>query len=414
MKEDDIVRIHKYDFEITTIKRSKDFMSKEVDDINQKYEKGYSRVVTETGSYKVGLIKDVFLQKNYNLKPDYQRRITWDNKKRSKLIESLIINIPIPPIFLYEYDYDKYEVMDGLQRLTTIIDFYNNEYKLSGLEEWKELDGKKYKDLPEKIREGIDRRQLQVITLLKESAASEERADKIKRLVFERLNTGGVKLMPQEIRNAIYNGIGNNMCYDLSKNVLFKTLWDIPTETEINEDDYDLQDKIEDEKLQKKLERNSLYKRMYDVELVLRYFAMRNIDDYDYALSDVLDDTLYALNQYSADEIEKLKEAFVDALSKANMLFGSNAFRFCVEGKWSTPARMIYDPMMMVLSQEDIIIGETNVEKNIEKLKNFYKSAVFVDEDGTEQRIFDGKHQSKDDITRRASMLDEFVRSLIQ
>ena len=122
------MNIIKYDFEIATIKRVGKSMSKEMEDINQKYEKGCSRVVTETGSYKVGLIRDVFSQSNYILTPDYQRRITWDNKKRSKLIESLIINIPIPPIFLYEYDYDKYEVMDGLQRLMAIIDFYKNEY----------------------------------------------------------------------------------------------------------------------------------------------------------------------------------------------------------------------------------------------------------------------------------------------
>lgn len=414
MKGDGIVNIIKFDFEISTIKRAGEFMSKEKDDINLKYEKGCSRVVTETGSYKVGLIRDVFSQSNYILTPDYQRRITWDNKKRSKLIESLIINIPIPPIFLYEYDYDKYEVMDGLQRLMAIIDFYKNEYKLCGLEEWKELEGKKYKDLPEKIREGIDRRQLQVITLLKESATSEERADKIKRLVFERLNTGGVKLMPQEIRNAIYNGIGNDMCQNLSKNVLFKLLWDIPAEISVDDDAYDLQDQIEDEKLQKKLERNALYKRMYDVELVLRFFAMRNIDDYDYALSDVLDDTLYALNQYSEENIRELSRLFVSALGKAHTLFGDKAFRYFINEKWSSPARMVYDPMMMVLSQEDIVVEDTNVEENIERLKEFYNSSVREDESDTEQREFDGKHQSREDIKRRANALDEFIRRLVR
>lgn len=408
------MNIIKLDFEISTIKRSPTPMSKEVEDINEKYEKGYSRVVTETGSYKVALIKSIFSQTNYNLKPDYQRRITWDNKKRSKLIESLIINIPIPPIFLYEYDYDKYEVMDGLQRITAIIDFYENKYRLTGLEEWKELEGKRYKDLPEKIREGIDRRQLQVITLLKESASSIERADRIKRLVFERLNTGGVKLLPQEIRNAIYNGIGNEMCQDLSQNILFKTLWDIPTENSIDEADYDLQDQIEDEKLQRRLERNALYKRMYDVELVLRFFAMRNIEDFDYSLSDVLDDTLYALNQYDAENIGVLSNLFVSTLAKANSLFGNNAFRCFVNEKWSAPARMIYDPMMMVLSQSDIVVEETNVTSNVTQLQEFYNNAIYVNEDGSEERIFDGKHQSKEDILRRANALDEFVRSLIK
>ena len=408
------MNIIKLDFEIATIKRSATPMSKEVEDINEKYEKGYSRVVTETGSYKIALIKSIFSQSNYNLKPDYQRRITWDNKKRSKLIESLIINIPIPPIFLYEYDYDKYEVMDGLQRITAIIDFYDNKYRLTGLEEWKELEGKRYKDLPEKIREGIDRRQLQVITLLKESAASIERPDRIKRIVFERLNTGGVKLLPQEIRNAIYNGIGNEMCQDLSQNILFKTLWDIPTENSIDEADYDLQDQIEDEKLQRRLERNALYKRMYDVELVLRFFAMRNIEDFDYSLSDVLDDTLYALNQYDAENIEALSDLFVSTMAKANSLFGNNAFRCFINEKWSAPARMIYDPMMMVLSQPDIVVEETNVASNVTQLQEFYNNAIYAKEDGSEERVFDGKHQSKEDILRRANALDEFVRSLIK
>lgn len=408
------MNIIKLDFEKATIKRSPTPMSKEVEDINEKYKKGYSRVVTETGSYKVALIKSIFSQTNYNLKPDYQRRITWDNKKRSKLIESLIINIPIPPIFLYEYDYDKYEVMDGLQRITAIIDFYENKYRLTGLEEWKELEDKRYKDLPEKIREGIDRRQLQVITLLKESASSIERADRIKRLVFERLNTGGVKLLPQEIRNAIYNGIGNEMCQNLSQNVLFKTLWDIPTENSIDEADYDLQDQIEDEKLQRRLERNALYKRMYDVELVLRFFAMRNIEDFDYALSDILDDTLYALNQYDAENIRVLSDLFVSTLVKANSLFGDKAFRCFINEKWSAPSRMIYDPMMMVLSQSDIVVEETNVISNITQLQEFYNNAINLIEDGSEERIFDGKHQSKEDILRRANALDEFVRSLIK
>ena len=408
------MNIIKLGFEIATIKRSPTPMSKEVEDINEKYEKGYSRVVTETGSYKIALIKSIFSQSNYNLKPDYQRRITWDNKKRSKLIESLIINIPIPPIFLYEFDYDKYEVMDGLQRITAIIDFYDNKYRLTGLEEWKELEGKRYKDLPEKIREGIDRRQLQVITLLKESAASIERADRIKRLVFERLNTGGVKLLPQEIRNAIYNGVGNEMCQTLSQNVLFKKLWDIPAENSVDETDYDLQDRIEDEKLQRKLERNALYKRMYDVELVLRFFAMRNIEDFDYSLSDVLDDTLFALNQYSEENIKDLSDLFVSTLIKANSLFGDKAFRCYTNDSWSSPARMIYDPMMIVLAQPDILVENTDVVSNVTKLQQFYNDAIYVKDDESEDRIFNGKHQSKEDILRRADTLDAFVRSLIK
>ena len=122
-------------------------ISTDEESINKKYEEGLSRVVTESGSYKVSLLKDIFLSDEYDLKPDYQRRITWNNAKRSKLIESLIMNIPIPPVFLYEKDFNKYEIMDGLQRISAIIAFYNNEYALTGLTEWKELNGKRYKTI---------------------------------------------------------------------------------------------------------------------------------------------------------------------------------------------------------------------------------------------------------------------------
>lgn len=405
------MNIRKLEFEYSSIKSHEENMPLENNSINEKYDKGYSRVVTENGSYKVSLIKSIFEQPNYNLHPDFQRRITWNNQKRSKLIESLIINIPIPPIFLYEYDYDKYEIMDGLQRISAIISFYNDEFKLSGLSEWSELNGLKYSKLPDKIKEGIDRRQIQVITLLKESAASDQRADTIKRLVFERLNTGGVKLQPQEIRNAIFNGPGNKMCIDLSENELFRLLWEIPVSDAILEelDDIDYADYptiTDDEKLIKKLERHTLYKRMYDVELVLRFFAVRYLNEFDSSLSSFLDDALVLLNKYDESQINELKNFFVDTIQKAYDLFGDKAFKYYDGEKWSSPAKMIYDPMILVLSQEDITVSGRKKEENIRNLEAFYA------ENTRENNLkFDGKHQSKEDIMERANLLDDFIRS---
>ena len=79
-----------------------------------------------------------FVRKNkwINIHPEYQRRLVWDRAKRSAFIESLLMNIPIPPIFLLEWEYSRYEVMDGQQRLSSIVDFYENRFKLSGLEYW--------------------------------------------------------------------------------------------------------------------------------------------------------------------------------------------------------------------------------------------------------------------------------------
>ena len=320
--------------------------------------------------------------------------------------------------------------MDGLQRITAIIDFYENKYKLTGLEEWSELNGKTYKNLPEKIKEGIDRRQLQVITLLKESANNDERAEKIRRLVFERLNTGGVKLQGQEIRNAIYNGRGNKMCFELSQNTIFRKLWNIPTDvTDCENDEIELYEAqslqtIDDEKLRKKLERHSLYKRMSDVELVLRYFAMRYVDDFNYSLSEFLDNTLITLNKYTYEQLLELKKEFLSALDKANTLFGEYAFKFYDGEKWSSPSRMIYDPLMQALTKP-CNISSNCVEDNIEKLQNFYSynlktrvahienSENTSEENGNkDDLLFDGKHQSKDDINKRIEEFTKFLEKL--
>ena len=192
------------------------------EEINKKYVDGEARVITENGSIKLPLLNGMFKTNNYILQPNYQRRITWNNKKRSKLIESFIMNIPVPPVFLYETDFGVYQVMDGLQRISTIIDFFDNSFKLEGLLEWNELNGRFYHELPQKIKEGIERRQLSVITLLKESAKNTEQEANMKKMVFERLNTGGVKLEQQEVRNALYPGPFNDLCLELSKNDIFR------------------------------------------------------------------------------------------------------------------------------------------------------------------------------------------------
>lgn len=378
--------------------------------IDEKYNKGVSRVVTETGSYKVSLLKDIFVSGNYILEPDYQRRITWDKKKRSKLIESLIMNIPVPPIYLYEKDYNQYEIMDGLQRVTAIIDFYNDEYALVGLEEWKDLNGKRYSSLPKIIAEGIDRRQLSVITLLKETALDSAQAEKIKRVVFERLNTGGVKLTGQEIRNALFGGRGNDMCKELSENGLFRKLWEMPEKDLENEasSDVSVEEMFDDDELYspkqlKKLKNHSLYKRMGDVEIVLRFFAMRHIDAFCYGLSSFLDDGLKLLNSYNQEQLFALKELFLRTLRKADLLFGNYAFKCFKDGEWTSPIKMVYDPLMIALSNIDLDlekVEENVLEERVGFLKDFYEIHA---------PSFAGKLQTQGDIKDRISVFSEFL-----
>lgn len=371
--------------------------------INEKYEKGEARIITEQGAVKLSLVKQVFNAENYQLRPKYQRRITWDSKKRSKLIESFIMNIPVPPIFVYETDFNRYQVMDGLQRITAIMDFYNDYYELKELTQWPELNGKKYSQLPQKVKEGIDRRQLSVITLLKESSKTLIQEEEMKKMVFERLNTGGVTLEDQEIRNALYNGPFNDLCILLSSNNTFRKLWFI------NPDDIDgLEDELDNYDDALKYAKNKLYKRMYDVELVLRYFAMRHIDEYSGKLSEFMDLCLRQGNRYTDNQIEILKNIFEKTIEKADILFSEKAFCQYVKRRgtftWTSPQKMIYDSMMLALNQIEISNKIIDLNSNIERLKKFYQE---------NEDAFDGKRQSKGDIKHRTELFISFIKELL-
>ena len=384
------------------------------EEINEKYEIGEARIVTEQGAIKLPLVKDVFTNGKYDRKPIYQRRITWDNKKRSRLIESFIMNIPVPPIFIYEEEYGKYEVMDGLQRISAIMDFYDNEYALEGLTEWPELNTKKYSELPKKIKEGIDRRQISVVSLLKESAKSQEQEQRMKRMVFERLNTGGVKLEDQEIRNALYNGEFNKLCKELSTNTTFRKLWGIPVSVDEDNNTKELYqlDTVDSLDVADELALNNLYMRMYDVELVLRFFAMRHVNEYSGQLSDFLDKCMIFGNtilEENSDRGDVLKELFINTIEIANKMFGDKAFcqykEIRNQFKWSKPQKMIYDSLMLALTKYDI----NSVPNNNKLITQYMEKAYKQNEE-----MFNGKKQSKTDILNRADFFEKIVQNILE
>lgn len=394
-----------YEFEEKIGNSQKGFPMEMSDDaINEKYETGEARIITEQGAVKLSLVKGVFNAKNYQLTPKYQRRITWDTKKRSKLIESFIMNVPVPPVFVYETEFNQYQVMDGLQRITAIIDFYSDKYELEELVQWSELNGRRYSQLPQKIKEGIDRRQLSVITLLKESSKNSSQEEEMKKMVFERLNTGGVTLEDQEIRNALYGGPFNDLCIELSKNNSFRKLWIITSDLQDDLDTVDLQN-YDDALLYAK---NKLYKRMYDVELILRFFTMRHIEEFNGKLSEFMDACLRQGNHYSSEALNILKETFEDTIAKAEKLFSDKAFcqYTMVRNKmtWTAPQKMIYDPIMLALSQISIsTTDKMDIDINIQKLKEFYE---------LNKDMFDGKRQSKKDIQKRVEIFISFIKEL--
>lgn len=132
-----------------------------------------------------------------NLSPGYERKKVWDEQRKSALIESLLLRIPIPTFYLYEDGEGNRHVIDGMQRLTTIHAFLNNEFLLKGLRYFPECEKKYFRDLDSKFRGRIEDTEL-VVNILDERTPQMVKFD-----VFRRVNTGGLPLNCQEIRNAM-------------------------------------------------------------------------------------------------------------------------------------------------------------------------------------------------------------------
>lgn len=374
--------------------------------INEKYVRGEIRIVTEQARYPLNTIAQIVESSSYKLSPEYQRRHRWSVIRQSRLIESLIMNVPIPPIFLYEYDYSKYEVMDGLQRLTAIHDFYRDKYVLDGMEQWQELNGRNYSNLPEKIKEGIDRRYLSSVILLKETAKSEADALRLKQMVFERINSGGEPLTSQEARNAIFDGPLNRLCIKLSKSNALCRLWGIPEpEGEEIENGFPSEQRIKHE----------AFRRMEDVELVLRFFAYRqklNLHK-GTSLSNYFDTYLRKGNEFTDATLVHLESLFMQTVALVEDTFGEKAFwLYRCRGRdnnWTwleRAATTIYDPMMFVMSN-NLGRAQSILEKTDqfqEKIISFYQANY---------EVFEGRNVNPSALTAREEKFQEFVNEVL-
>ena len=379
------------------------------EEVNAKYLKGEVRIVTEQARYPLPSLSELFSSNNYILRPEFQRRHRWDVKKQSKLIESFIMNVPIPPIFLYEKDFSVYEVMDGVQRVTAIKEFYEDRYALEGLDQWEELNGKRYSQLPDQIRRGIDRRYISSIILLKETAKSEEEANRMKQMVFSRINSGGAKLEDQEYRNSQYASAFNNMIIELARNPYFCEIFDIPAKTS----DEDLfGDNISEE-----LKENQLFSTMKDVEYVLRFFAMRNIHAWSKGtLSRFLDQILYESSKLPVDKINQYKELFEQTIKLAYDIYGDLVFQLrkkvYFEGdnflwKWNNkPNLVVYDPVMVALSNH-IEQKEKLLDKRVEiqaKTQALFEQA---------ESEWNGRNTAKTNVEQRINAIDGLLREVL-
>lgn len=292
------------------------------------YEQSRLRIVQEKNDFFLPHVVDFIEDRAWgNLRPEYQRRLRWNEKKKSQLIESFIMNVPVPPVFLFEASLGEFEVMDGQQRLSAIVDFLQNRFELTGLEVWPPLNGRRFDDLPATLKRALNRSKISAITLSAEGVTAEASID-LRTQVFERLNTGGERLNAQELRNSIYGGPFNGLLLELSALRPFTDAWEIPPHAEnIDADGTPSQD----------LRSNNLYKRMSDVEIVLRFFAFLDETHITGSVKKMLDNAVERRMAYSDEQLRADRQLFTESLDKALNLLGENAFRMPSR----TTARMV-------------------------------------------------------------------------
>ncbi|BBR38099.1 hypothetical protein WP3W19E03_06240 [Aeromonas veronii] len=305
----------------------------------EKYAASQLRVVRETRDYQLDYLKHALQpgRQIIDTSPGYQRRLRWTNKKRSLLIESFLLNIPVPPIFLFERDYGEYEVIDGRQRIETIHAFFSNEFSLNSLEYWSELNNKRFTELPVVLQRGLLRRSISAIVLLAETDKGAHELD-VRRVLFDRLNTGGIKLNPQELRNALYPGTLNALLIKLARTEYFTSTWNIPKYK-----------KNEESEPSEELLKNSLFSTMADAELVLRFFALQDafLSGKTGSLRRILDRYMEFNKDINEAEQQRMQSDFSDSIKRLYMVFDGEPFKL---PKTRRPSRPLYDALMIALS----------------------------------------------------------------
>jgi hypothetical protein len=343
--------------------------------IEEKYDQGQARIVIQRNDFLVPNILQMVKDRNIlDLSPNYQRRARWTDVKRSHLIESLLMNIPIPPIFLYEKDLAQYEVMDGQQRLSAIRSFFENGFALRNLKKWPELDGRFFKDLPGRIQGGLNRRGLAAVIILTESGHDAETAMELRQYVFERLNTGGQMLNAQEVRNCIYASRFNDLLVKLSRSGHFTAAWGIPPK-----------EPGEPHKVSAKLETNQLYSSMADCEIVLRYFALSGLDNFKSGMKRTLDSYMSKQLKATAAECATFDKEYSQVLQIAFTTYREALFKLpkngSLSGRRSVPlADAVLLAIRTFLSKGDKIIARRDriLKKTMELLqaKDSYEALV--------------------------------------
>lgn len=345
-------------------------VEEKITDLGKQISDERQHIATDRMDFSIGELVNMYEQQELIIHPEYQRLFRWTDTQKTALIESILLGIPIPPIFVAEDENGIWEVVDGLQRLSTLVSFFgklksdnvgseantsdedndeeeivntNNKWCLEKGDILKSLEGFNVDSLPLKYVLNIKRSSLRVEILRGQSRVT------MKYELFKRLNSNGTKLTAQEIRNAIYRGLDssvNNLVEKLSKNPEFINLTSLTK--------------------QKK-------KELYDQELVLRFMAFYDKNtEINNNTAKILDDFMERSVNDSQFDCAMYEDVFNKTISLLKKL--NNASVFKNSSKAFVPA---YFEAIMLGTANNIEAYSNDIALLSDKIKELKKSQEF-------------------------------------
>jgi len=342
-------------------------------------DKKISQVRTKSLDISFNELLDMYEDEELIISPDYQRLFRWEDGKQSRFIETLILELPLPPIFVIEIEDGRYELIDGLQRVSSYLRFRNglkgkDALRLQNCDIVPELNGYTYEEFPSTIKFKLKRNFIRMEVLRKESDVN------LRYHMFKRLNSGGEILSEQEIRNCtirILNPRINEFIIDMSNNINFKN-----TTSKLSKDD-----------IEKK--RNE--------ELVLRFFTLKNnLENYFHPFDIYLTEYMEGVADNSINfdyDSEKIK--FEKTFLILNNILGAYVFstkRFKT-GKYQNNFVQYY--------YDGLILGIQKYLDKIIELNDYNKLRPIVENIKDNEELDKARTGSKSNIKRRIKIVEE-------
>ena len=323
-------------------------------------------------------------RKELIIAPDFQRNDVWSAKQSAELVESILMGIPIPTIYLFEMKDGTKQVVDGRQRISAILNFLNNKFSLKDLKILPQCNGKKFSELDSKMQGIFEDYQLSFYIIQPPTP------ERVKYDIFDRVNRGGTRLTNQEMRNALYKGRSTVMLKELAASTVFLNATGGGISSKRMKDQYIILRSIAFYLLKKKQDK------------VLE----ENGESIEYKsdMDDFLAKTMIFLNEKASKNLlEDCKKTFCRAMDNCFQVLGRDAFRFDSESGNRRPINMpLFEVLMYVFSDNRLMEDVDYTKKELENFKRKFDH----------QQMFSGNVDSTIILNERYDLAEKLINQI--